>query len=187
MPYLDIEKQRKAQREYYYRNREAVKARAEEWRKNNPERNKEHKATYVKNDPERRKRQSVLSATKFRKNNLEHCRKYNRQYKKDNPDVILAVKAIRRAKKAKAYSLLSKEEKLKCRSFYTESKKLSKENGGKIKYVVDHIIPISKGGKHHPNNLQVVPDLWNIHKGNKLWGKYKYKGNKDAKSGLHSR
>jgi 5-methylcytosine-specific restriction endonuclease McrA len=124
MPYLDIEKQRKAQREYYYRNREAVQARTEEWRKN-------------------------------------------------NPDVILAVKAIRRAKKAKAYSLLSKEEKLKCRSFYAQSKKLSKENEGKTKYVVDHIVPISKEGKHHPNNLQVVPDVWNSHKGNKLWGKYK--------------
>jgi hypothetical protein len=158
MPYLDIEKQRKAQREYYYRNREAVQARTEEWRKNNPERNKEHKAIYVKNNPERRK---------------EQTRKYNRQYKIDNPDVILAVKAIRRAKKAKAYSLLSKEEKLKCRSFYAQSKKLSKENEGKTKYVVDHIVPISKEGKHHPNNLQVVPDVWNSHKGNKLWGKYK--------------
>jgi hypothetical protein len=153
MPYLDIEKQRKAQREYYYRNREAVQARTEEWRKNNPE--------------------TRISVSKFRKNNLEHCRKYNRQYKIDNPDVILAVKAIRRAKKAKAYSLLSKEEKLKCRSFYAQSKKLSKENEGKTKYVVDHIVPISKEGKHHPNNLQVVPDVWNSHKGNKLWGKYK--------------
>lgn len=173
MPYLDIEKQRKAQREYYYRNREAVQARTEEWRKNNPERNKEHKAIYVKNNPERRKEQTRISVSKFRKNNLEHCRKYNRQYKIDNPDVILAVKAIRRAKKAKAYSLLSKEEKLKCRSFYAQSKKLSKENEGKTKYVVDHIVPISRGGKHHPNNLQVVPDVWNSHKGNKLWGKYK--------------
>ena len=38
---------------------------------------------------------------------------------------------------------------------------------------LDHVIPISKGGKHNPNNLQVVPQSWNIHKGNKLWGKYK--------------
>ena len=171
MPYADIEKQRKAQREYYYRNKLACQERAKKWKKDNPERDKEHKATYVKNDPERRKEQTRISVAKFRKNNLEHCRKYNRQYKIDNPDVIQSAKAIRRMKKWGSYKLLSKEEKAMCRSFYTKAKERNQDS--KIKYVVDHIIPISKGGKHNPNNLQVVPESWNIHKGNKLWGKYK--------------
>ena len=74
-------------------------------------------------------------------------------------------------KKWGSYKLLSKEEKAMCRSFYTKAKERNQDS--KIKYVVDHIIPISKGGKHNPNNLQVVPESWNIHKGNKLWGKYK--------------
>jgi|TARA_R110000824_G_scaffold47656_4_gene135490 hypothetical protein len=173
MAYADIEKQRKAQREYYYRNKLACQERAKKWKKDNPERDKEHKATYVKNDPERRKEQTRISVAKFRKNNLEHCREYNRQYKKDNPDVFLAVKAIRRAKKWGSYKLLSKEEKMMCRSFYTEAKERNQES--KTKWVVDHIIPISKGGEHTPNNLQVVPEKWNMHKANKDWGKYKYK------------
>lgn len=173
MPYLDIEKQRKAQREYYERNKLICQERTKKWKENNPKRDKEHKATYVKNDPERRKEQTRISVAKFRKNNLEHCRKYNRQYKIDNPDIIQSAKAIRRIKKWGSYKLLSKEEKAMCRSFYTEAKEKNKHS--KIKYVVDHIIPISKGGKHNPQNLQVVPELWNMHKGNKLWGAYKGK------------
>lgn len=35
-------------------------------------------------------------------------------------------------------------------------------------YEVDHRIPISKGGLHHPDNLQYLPKLENRRKGNKL-------------------
>ena len=171
MPYANIEEQRKAQREYYYRNKEAVNKKTKEWKEANPKRNAEFKVTWRKNNSEKAKEQNRTSAERFRKNNLERCRKYNRQYKIDNPDVIQSAKAIRRAKKWGTYKLLSKEEKAMCRSFYTEAKERNQEE--KTKYVVDHIIPISKGGGHTPNNLQVVPDVWNSHKGNKLWGKYK--------------
>jgi len=34
------------------------------------------------------------------------------------------------------------------------------------KWHVDHIIPVSKGGDSQPNNLQVVPALWNRQKSN---------------------
>lgn len=50
--------------------------------------------------------------------------------------------------------------------FYEEAERLSKETG--IKYSVDHIIPISKGGLHHQDNLQVITLSENCRKGNKL-------------------
>jgi len=36
-----------------------------------------------------------------------------------------------------------------------------------IKWHVDHVIPVSRGGQHVPTNLQVVPARWNLIKGNK--------------------
>lgn len=35
-------------------------------------------------------------------------------------------------------------------------------------YVVDHIIPISKGGSFKPNNLQIITETENLKKGNKI-------------------
>lgn len=35
-------------------------------------------------------------------------------------------------------------------------------------YHVDHIIPLAKGGKHHPDNLQILPSEINIAKSDKL-------------------
>ena len=35
-----------------------------------------------------------------------------------------------------------------------------------IKFHVDHIIPLSKDGKHAPHNLQIVPAKWNLSKSN---------------------
>jgi hypothetical protein len=34
-----------------------------------------------------------------------------------------------------------------------------------IKWSVDHIVPLSNGGIHHPTNLQLMPLIANIAKG----------------------
>lgn len=50
--------------------------------------------------------------------------------------------------------------------FYKEAERLTEETG--IIHHVDHIIPISKGGLHHQDNLQVLTKRENLSKGNKL-------------------
>jgi hypothetical protein len=43
---------------------------------------------------------------------------------------------------------------------------------GQGTFHVDHLIPVTKGGKHEPCNLQVVPAKWNMSKSNrhaKIW------------------
>jgi 5-methylcytosine-specific restriction endonuclease McrA len=50
--------------------------------------------------------------------------------------------------------------------FYRMAELKTKETG--IPHEVDHIIPISKGGLHHQNNLQVITRTENRSKGNKI-------------------
>jgi 5-methylcytosine-specific restriction endonuclease McrA len=50
--------------------------------------------------------------------------------------------------------------------FYKEAERLTEETG--IIHHVDHIIPISKGGLHHQDNLQVLTKEENLSKGNKI-------------------
>lgn len=50
--------------------------------------------------------------------------------------------------------------------FYKQAKFLTKTTG--IQYHVDHIIPLSKGGKHHQDNLQVITAKENLRKHAKI-------------------
>jgi 5-methylcytosine-specific restriction endonuclease McrA len=48
---------------------------------------------------------------------------------------------------------------------YKASQRISKCLG--VTFHVDHIKPLSKGGKHAPENLQIVPAKWNLSKCNR--------------------
>ena len=54
----------------------------------------------------------------------------------------------------------------KIKEIYHEAKKITEETG--IPHEVDNIIPISKGGKHHEDNLRVITRSENRKKGNKI-------------------
>jgi len=55
---------------------------------------------------------------------------------------------------------------IKILSFYNKAKLLTIATGEQ--YDVDHIIPLSKGGLHHENNMRVITHIENIHKNNKI-------------------
>ena len=55
----------------------------------------------------------------------------------------------------------------KIKEIYQEAKRLNIE-AGYCKYHVDHIIPLSRGGKHHQDNLQIILAEENLKKYNKL-------------------
>jgi hypothetical protein len=54
----------------------------------------------------------------------------------------------------------------KIAAFYRKAKELSLLTGEQ--YDVDHIAPLSKGGLHHEDNLQIITHIENIKKYNKL-------------------
>jgi 5-methylcytosine-specific restriction endonuclease McrA len=62
---------------------------------------------------------------------------------------------------------LSEAEKERIQQLYKDRDCLN-ETSGRINYHVDHIIPLAKGGLHHPENLQILTATQNMRKGAKL-------------------
>ena len=93
-------------------------------------------------------------------NNEELMKSYRTKEKQNN-------KTYRyRSKKFGEAPILTPEEHDRILSIYKECARITDETG--ILHHVDHIHPISKGGKHHPDNLQILTATENIRKGNKL-------------------
>ena len=42
------------------------------------------------------------------------------------------------------------------------------KGAGWTAFHVDHIIPLSKGGLHHEDNLRIIPAITNLRKGSKI-------------------
>ena len=131
---------RKNDREYAARNKEAANKRASEWYYNN------YEYVIVKNQ--------IVS----------------KQWRKEHKDKNTAKAARYRSSKLKATpSWLTEEQLNQIESFYWLSKVQYELTD--TKYHVDHIVPL-KGktvcGLHVPWNLQVIPALENICKGNKI-------------------
>lgn len=74
--------------------------------------------------------------------------------------------AERRAKKRAGLIKLTKEQKKEISEIYKKAKKLSESTG--VPHHVDHIVPLSRGGEHHPSNLQILTATENLRKGTKL-------------------
>jgi hypothetical protein len=92
-----------------------------------------------------------------------------RAWRKENKSKIAASNAKRRAEKLRATP--SWVDLKTIEAFYVEAQRLSKQTG--LKHHVDHTVPLKgKGvcGLHVPWNLQVIPAVENMRKGNKFQG-----------------
>ena len=106
----------------------------------------------------------------WRDENREHVNERSRQYYRDNPEKVKKIKsdwrkrnaskvnsytAKRHARKLSQTPRLTPEEKKQIEDLYWLARDLRAVSGEQ--YHVDHIHPLSKGGLHHPDNLQILP------------------------------
>lgn len=116
-------------------------------------------------------------ANEYRKLNKKRIREYRKGWKDRNPNYFRVwrsknidrernrkanIEAARRVKIKNQTPKLNDAEKTKAQLYYDISGYLGSD------WQVDHIIPLSKGGLHHPDNLQIVTASYNFSKGNKL-------------------
>ena len=125
------------------------------------------KAAWKQRNPEAAKLHSRVSEEK--RSGATHRRIRNAQWKKNNPHKVLVMDANRRAAKLKRTPMwLTNVDKFEIECIYNYASALRKIG---LDYHVDHIIPIQGklvSGLHVPTNLQVIPGVDNMRKGNKF-------------------
>ena len=136
--------------------------RTQAYKKANPEKAKEY------NRRGDAKRDNVERTRRWRKDNPEKARlnnerQHKRQYKA-NPGYFADKARARQVNMAQWPC--SEIEKLMIKYRYEDARRLTEETG--IKYEVDHIIPLAKGGPHLPWNLQILTKDENLSKGAKI-------------------
>ena len=122
---------------------------SKEWHDNNKERfNANARKNYRKNGAEARRKRVVI-VMRYQKKNPEKVRYWNRLYKKKNPNKLRDYNNRRRDRKLNNGSFVVTDKDL--RGLYSSP---CANCGSTEKITADHIIPLSRGGRHSIGNLQ---------------------------------
>jgi hypothetical protein len=103
----------------------------------------------------------------------------SKRWRENFPD-LHAEKRDRYQNRLKAQTELTYLDRVKIRMIYQICKRISKCL--QLRHDVDHIVPLYKGGLHHPSNLQILPARLNQMKGYKI-PENTFKGNNLAAYG----
>jgi len=89
------------------------------------------------------------------------------KWKHENSQYGKSMHLSRNAKRREwLQTTLSPNETEMIRCVYEECRRISQTTG--IPHHVDHIVPLAKGGQHHPSNLQILTAEANLKKGTKI-------------------
>jgi hypothetical protein len=151
---------------YRERNREKIAARLIAWRKRNPEQNREIQRRAEKAWLERNPGRKSTTGKAYRERNRERLAAKDKAWRERNRELVNENCRIRRCKKKNASVYLTANEKEKMLLLERTRQELQRETGRE--YHIDHILPITHGGIHHPVNLRILDGRENESKQDKL-------------------
>lgn len=137
-----------------------IKSRNEGYNKKYYELNKDKKKKYRIDN----KNACIERNRKYYLANKERLNELMREHYTNNKDYYIMLRHGRRSNIKNLVITITDYEKLVLFDIYKQSRKLGPG------YHVDHIYPVSKGGRHSPNNLMITPAEFNLSKGDKLLG-----------------
>ena len=157
------ESQRSSKLRWYYRNHERERARALEWHQRNPEKSKANKRAWRLSNPEKRRLQKRKSY--FR--NRDRVLAANKAWFSVNRSASNVIKKNYKHRKRAASSVDCKKAIALlhlmpfCQWCFTLLT---------AKPEIDHVVPLSRGGQHIPENLVASCRSCNASKGSRLVG-----------------
>lgn len=144
-----LEKRKQVIKKWYTKNKERHRNVGKKWMEQNKDRFKAYQKQYATD-------------------NRDHLKAYQKNWVQDNRDRVRLINKAssskRRAIESKSIKNLTKAQEGMIKHYYAHASRVSFKLG--IEFHVDHIVPLSRGGLHHPSNLQVVPARWNVRKYN---------------------
>jgi 5-methylcytosine-specific restriction endonuclease McrA len=165
---------RVVKRNWYYKNKDYVRARWKIWYQKNIERRRTYLQIYSQErlkDPAKRAHRSKYMSMYMRNywhqtpERVERYARICREYQQKHPELYRAIAAKYRAKKRNAavgvvdYTLIIKRDRSRCGICNRHVKRCDR--------AFDHIIPLSRGGAHSMENIQVAHRHCNQRKGMK--------------------
>lgn len=118
------------------------------YRANNPEKARDYRINRL--DPEKQR----LSQKKYRDSHVELRREKFKEFRSANLDKVHEWERNYRARKAGNGGVITADEWLALKKFYNFTCLCCKRQEPEIKLELDHVLPISKGGKHEAANAQ---------------------------------
>lgn len=155
------EKAKEATRRWYAVNKQRVQAEHRAWCKANREKIREADRRYYWANVELERQRSRKEGLRWRKANPERVRELARRWRVRNPEQRAANRAKRRARtKVDSLTVFERAQML---AVYAIARARTVQTG--VQHHVDHVVPLARGGRHHPSNLQVLTATENIRKG----------------------
>ncbi|NBW98782.1 hypothetical protein EBR03_04350 [bacterium] len=140
-----------AAKKEYPKVRERCIAYLKNWRKNNKDKCDKLRDSWAKRNPEKTLEIRRKAARKYAKNNRAKC----------------SVRENKRRQLKEQYQEFLDQDQIKIMQCIYDCRKRISECTG-LKFHVDHVFPLSKGGKHSPSNLKILPAKINLMKHNKI-------------------
>jgi len=163
----------KRNKEYYLAHKQETANYQAKYRQDNKKQLSERAAEYYKNN----KKQIIERIVEYYQDNKDRVLEYHHEHYQNNKDKYFAHSAKRKALKLNKTPTDANLEEIQL--YYEVCVETNEILGGAF-FHVDHIQPLSKGGLHHEDNLQILEASLNLQK-NAKWPlsdeeQIKYKG-----------